>query len=220
MTFKNRLFSAVEDIWAEYNSHPFVKGIENGTLDKEKFKYYIMQDYLYIIDYTRVFGIGIAKAKSVKMLQLYSYYVNLLAESELDIHRGYMGKLSITQDEIESMKPSLANTSYTSYMLRKAYEGGDAEILAAILPCAWSYEFIAQKIVENNPDSVNHPFYGDWVKGYAAGEYADANIELISTLEKLTEGFSEDQLESIIDIFVAGSRYELGFWDMAWNMEK
>ena len=80
---------------------------------------------------------------------------------ELDVHSGYMGKFKVSQEEIDDMKPLLDNLSYTSYMLRVAYEEGEAEILAAILSCAYSYEVIAKKIVENNPNSIHDEFYGD-----------------------------------------------------------
>ena len=61
MTAAERLLDASKDIWAKYHEHPFVKGIADGSLDKEKFKYYMIQDYLYLIDYTKVFAVGAAK---------------------------------------------------------------------------------------------------------------------------------------------------------------
>lgn len=42
------LLEMSKEIWDKYNKHPFVMGIEDGTLDKEKFRYYIIQDYLYL----------------------------------------------------------------------------------------------------------------------------------------------------------------------------
>ena len=63
MAVIERLLSATKEIWEAYYEHPFVRGIEDGTLDKEKFRYYIIQDYLYLEEYTRTFGIGVAKAK-------------------------------------------------------------------------------------------------------------------------------------------------------------
>ena len=38
--------------------------MEGRTLDKEKFRYYLIQDYLYIEEYAKVFTIGVAKARS------------------------------------------------------------------------------------------------------------------------------------------------------------
>ena len=54
------LMASVSDIWPEYNNHPFVKGLEMGTLDPQKFRRYIIQDYLYLEEYSKVFALGIA----------------------------------------------------------------------------------------------------------------------------------------------------------------
>ena len=58
MTMTERLLEATKEIWDGYNKTPFVKGIADGSLDHEKFKYYMIQDYLYLLDYTKVFSIG------------------------------------------------------------------------------------------------------------------------------------------------------------------
>lgn len=214
------LMEAVKDIWAQYNEHPFVRGIQDGTLDREKFRYYIIQDYLYLEDYAKSFAIGIAKAKSLETTRLFSGYINALTGGEMDIHRGYMGKFSVTREELDRTPRSLDNLSYTSYMLRVAYEEGEAEILTAILSCAYSYEVIAKKIVENNPAAAEHDFYGEWVQGYASEEYAEENKILLEMLEKLTKDYTEEQIKHLVDIYVACSRYELAFWDMSWELKK
>lgn len=220
MTTVERLLEATKEIWESYNEHPFVKGIEDGTLDQEKFRYYIIQDFLYLEDYAKSFAIGIAKAKSVETTQIFSGYINLLTGSEMNIHHGYMGKFGVSQEELDNTPRALDNISYTSYMLRVAYEEGEAEILTAILSCAYSYELIAKKMVKNNPDCVNHDFYGEWISGYAGEEYASGNVVLIDALNKLTENYTEEQLKHLTDIFVACSRYEYLFWDFSWKMSK
>lgn len=212
-----RLLTAVEDIWAQYLTHPFVAGIQTGNLDREKFRYYILQDYLYLIDYAKCFAIGMAKAESPETTRLFARYIETLTVGEMDIHRGYMGRFGITREELENARPALDNLSYTSYMLRIAYEGGETEILTAILSCAYSYEVIAHNIVKCSPACAEHPFYGEWVRGYASDEYARKNIELMRTLDRLSESYEEKRLKRLEDIFTVCSRYELAFWEMAWN---
>lgn len=219
MNTVDKLLDATKEIWTAYNEHPFVLGIQNGTLDREKFRYYIIQDYLYLADYAKTFAIGVAKAQSLEMANLFAKYIAVM-NGELDVHNGYLSRLSVTQEEINSMNRSLDNLSYTSYMLRVAYEEGEAEILAAILSCAYSYEIIAKNIVRNNPDSVNDSFYGDWIKGYASDAYAKENVVLLNILNGLTENYTESQIQRLIDIFVACSRYESAFWEMSWTMSK
>lgn len=220
MKTTKRLLEATKNIWEDYNKHPFVRGIQDATLDKEKFKYYILQDFLYLIEYTKVFALGIAKAKSLEMMQLFSSYVQLLTDSEMDIHKGYMGLFGISQEELDHTAVALDNLSYTSYMLRIAYEEGEAEILTAILSCAYSYEVIARKIVENNPSATYHDFYGSWIQGYASEAYHEANIVLLEMLDRLTREYTEEQLKHLEDIFINCSRYEMGFWDLAWEIKK
>lgn len=213
-----RLLDAANDIWAEYHAHPFIRGIADGTLDREKFKHYMVQDYLYLLDYARVFALGVAKARDHASMALFAGYVTQILDGEMDIHQGYMERLGISPDEAERTPMAQDNLSYVSYMLRIAYEEGPGEIAAAILSCALSYEVIAKKMVRANPACAEHPFYGEWVRGYASGDYSIANERLAELTEHLTEDYSEQRLRRLEEIFIACSRYEGAFWDMAWEM--
>lgn len=206
-------------LWDAYNEHPFVKGIENGDLDKDKFRFYVIQDYLYLIEYSKVFAIGVAKAKTIPIMRLFSEEIHFLIDGEMDLHRGYMGKFGITQEDLDKTPRSLDNLSYTSYMLRVAYEEGEAEILAAILSCAFSYEVIAKKIYKRNPKAIDHPFYGDWVRCYIDEGFCKINQTMIDRLEFLTRDYTQVQLDHLVDIFENCSRYEMLFWDLGWQMK-
>lgn len=212
------LLDSVRDIWSSYDSHPFVMGIADGSLDKEKFKYYMIQDYLYLYDYARVFAIGSAKAVDPEAMKVFAGYVDQILNGEMEIHRGYMSRLGISLKEAESSKMALDNLSYTSYMLKVAYEGGAAETAASILSCAVSYEVIAKNILLRHPEAIDHEFYGEWISGYADPGYAAANRKLEALMEKLTSDMGESELERLKTIFINCSLYEKLFWDMAWEM--
>lgn len=215
MTTVERMLEASKDIWRSYNEHPFVLGIQNGTLDRERFRYYIVQDYLYLEDYAKCFALGVAKAKSLETANLFAKYISVM-NGELDVHKGYLARLGVTKAEIEASARSLDNLSYTSYMLRIAYEEGEAEIMAAILACTLSYEIIAAKIEKNKPDSVEHSFYGDWIRGYCSEGYSKDNLILIDKMNQLSADYTEKQIQHLVDIFVNCSLYELKFWEMSW----
>ena len=219
MSTTKKLLASSKEIWKKYNNHPFVLGIQDGTLDKSKFRYYITQDYLYLADYAKVFALGVAKAKSLETANLFARYISVM-NGELDVHSGYLAKLKITQMEINNTPRSIDNLSYTSYMLRIAYEEGEAEILTSTLACAYSYETIAKNIIKNNPDSVNDEFYGDWIKGYISEEYSKENIFIMEEINRLTSSYTESQIKHLQDIFIACSMYELAFWEMSWKMGK
>lgn len=220
MTTTERLLAAAEPIWEQYYTHPFVRGIGDGTLDHNKFRYYIMQDYKYLNDYARVFAIGIAKATDLETMTMFGHDEQSIFEVEQDIHQGYMGKFGVTQEELDATPMALNNLSYTSYMIRIAYEGGAGEVAAAILSCALSYEAIAKRLLEENPNADKDPFYGEWVSMYSGQMYCDGNVERIALIERLTKDYTEEQLRHLEEIFVACSRYELDFWDMGWEMRK
>ena len=65
---------------------------------------------------------------------------------------------------------------------------------------------------------LKHPFYGEWIQGYASEEYSATNQALIELMDELAADATEEQLAYLTDVFVNCSRYELGFWDMAWEV--
>ena len=212
-----RLRQAAAPIWEECLRHPFVTGIGDGTLGVEKFQYFMLQDYLYLFDYARVFALGVVKARDPKLMRTFAENVNAILGGEMNIHRAYMERLGITEDPVFAVKPALDNTSYTHYMLAVAESGGPMEIVAAILACSWSYAEIGQALAKR-PGAADHPFYGEWVRGYASENYAATNQALMALMDELAKDATGAQFDRLEEIFVNCSRYELGFWDMAWEM--
>lgn len=213
-----RLHDAAAPVWEACLRHPFVTGIGDGTLDMEKFRYFMLQDYLYLFDYARVFALGVVKARDPELMRVFAANVDAILGGEMTIHRAYMKRLDITEEQVFSIKPALANLSYTNYMLSVAQTGGPMEIVASILACSWSYAEIGQALAAI-PGAAEHPFYGEWIRGYASEEYAATNQALIELMDSLAADAGEEQLAYLTDVFVNCSRYELGFWDMAWDVQ-
>ena len=213
-----RLHDAAAPVWEACLRHPFVTGIGDGTLDMEKFRYFMLQDYLYLFDYARVFALGVVKARDPELMRVFAANVDAILGGEMKIHRAYMKRLDITEEQVFSIKPALANLSYTNYMLSVAQTGGPIEIVASILACSWSYAEIGQALAAI-PGAAEHPFYGEWIQGYASEEYAATNQALIELMDSLAANAGEEQLAYLTDVFVNCSRYELGFWDMAWDVQ-
>ena len=212
-----RLHDAAAPIWENCLKHPFVTGIGDGTLSVEKFRYFMLQDYLYLFDYARVFALGVVKARDPRLMRIFAANVDTILGGEMEIHRTYMARLGITEEQVFAVKPALDNLSYTNYMLSVASTGGPAEIVASILACSWSYAEIGQALARI-PGAAEHPFYGEWIRGYASDSYAATNHSLIELMDALAAGASGEQMARLTDIFVNCSRYELGFWDMSWEM--
>lgn len=219
MKVSERIYQNIEEIWNSYYEHPFVTGIADGSLDPAKFRFYMIQDYIYLLDYSKVFALGILKAHTEKDMRMFADLVHGTLNNEMSTHKNYMERLDITSQEVSNAKASLTTESYTKYMLAIGHTNGIAEIVVAVLACSWSYLCIGQHIAKHYPESVNHPFYGFWVAAYSSKEYEEANDILISLMDELTLHYTEEQLSYLMEIITNCSRYEYQFWDMAWNME-
>lgn len=161
--FSERVFKRVEPLWHAYLEHPFVKGIGEGTVDEEKFKHYMRQDYVYLIEYSRIFAIGATKAHNLETMTIFSKLLYETMNYEMDLHRQYAENFGISNDELEATEPSATVIAYTSYMLNKAQIGGIENVIAAVLACAWSYNFIGKELA-TWPHATEHDLYGNWVK--------------------------------------------------------
>ena len=212
-----RLHDAAASIWEACRKHPFVTGIGDGTLAVEKFQHFMLQDYLYLFDYARGFALGVVKARDPELMRTFAANGNAILDGEMKIHRAYMKRLRITEEQVFAVKPALDNLSYTNYMLSVASSGGPMEIVASILACSWSYAEIGQALA-TIPGAVEHPFYGEWIQGYSSEEYAATNQALIELMDSLAANSTEEQIAYLTEVFVNCSRYELGFWDMSWEM--
>lgn len=217
MLFTKELYENVKELWTSFYDHPFVDGIGSGKLDIEKFKFYMIQDYLYLLDYAKVYSLGAIKATDEETMGKFSSLADGILNTEMSIHRNYMQKLGITSEELKNTKMSLSNISYTHYMLAVSYAGGVAEVAVSLLSCLWSYEFIGKHLY--NKYGIQDNFYADWIKGYISDDYHKLNEWLLALVNKHAEGISAAQKEKLIDIFVNTSRYEGLFWDMAYKGE-
>lgn len=215
----NRFLEKTEKLWNDFNNHPFVKGIADGSLDKNKFKHYIIQDTLYLKDYARAFLIGAAKANDMETMSFLATSGCNMVNSQDDVNKRYMRKMELTLEEIYNTPLSLDNLSYVSYMTQVAYDGGSAEALAAVMPCALSYEAIAKHMIENNPKCIEDSFYGDFISNYARQSFHENNERMVLLINNLSKDYDESRKEKLIEIFVRSSEYEMLFWDLSWNLK-
>ncbi len=217
ISFSQQIFKRVEPVWQSYLTHPFVKGIGDGTLDKAKFVHYMKQDYIYLIEYSRLFAIGASKAYDLSTMTLFGELLHGTLSFEMDLHRQYAAKFDISAKELEETEPSATMLSYTSYMLSQASLGGVENTIAAVLACAWSYNYIGKHLAEN-PQSLEHEFYGDWVKTYSSPEFTALTEKCIQLIDEIGKTASPELKKNLEEIVVRTSYYEYMFWDMAENI--
>ncbi|GAA9614795.1 thiaminase II [Helicobacter pylori] len=216
MQVSQYLYQNVQSIWEDCISHPFVQGIGHGTLERDKFRFYIIQDYLFLLEYAKVFALGVLKAYDEIVMREFSNAIQDILNNEMSIHNHYIRELQITQTELQNAHPTLANKSYTSYMLAEGIKGSIKEVTAAVLACGWSYLVIAQNLSQI-PNALEHAFYGHWINGYSSKEFQACVSWNINLLDSLTHASSKQEIEKLKDIFITTSKYEYMFWDMAYQ---
>ncbi|SEI00135.1 thiaminase /4-amino-5-aminomethyl-2-methylpyrimidine deaminase [Halobacillus karajensis] len=216
--FTDRLYDRAKPIWDEYLEHPFVKGIGDGSLDLEKFKFFMEQDYLYLVDYCRVFALGSGKAQSLETMTFFAEMLHSTLTEEMELHRKYAGRLGISKEELEHAKPSATLLAYTSYMLNKAQQGAEAEVVACVLACTWSYNVIGLELAEKNGAS-EHEFYGDWIKMYASDEFTELAENMKDLMNRLADNKPEREKVHLEEIFLHTSKFEYLFWEMAYKQK-
>jgi thiaminase/transcriptional activator TenA len=131
----NLLRQHADDTWEANYRHPFVQAIGDGTLEEEKFKFYLAQDYVYLKDYCRFLAVGLAKSHSLEAMNTLSDLIQATLKVEMDLHRSIRADFGISPAELEQTEPAPNCLGYTSYLLRIAYEGDFLDFLAAFLPC-------------------------------------------------------------------------------------
>jgi len=212
-----RMYEVGMPIWEKCFTHPFVAGIGDGTLAHEKFQYFMVQDHKYLMQYAKVFALGIVKCASEADMRVFSDLVKATLDTENAVHQAYLAELGVTRDMIESTPMGLNNTSYTDYMIAEASKGGMPEIVAAVLACSWSYKVIGDHL-ETIPGVKEHPFYGRWVEMYTSDGYRSANDQMIDLVDRYCTGLPEEHLRRLEQIVIDCSAYEFQFWDAAWTM--
>lgn len=217
MSLSKELYLSAENIWESYHEHPFVKEIGTGKLDIDKFRYYMVQDYLYLLQYAKIFALGVVKAKDEGTMKIFAELVNSTLNSETKIHKAYMERLNISTEEVANAKTHISNLSYTNYMLWVSQNGGLVELAVTVLSCSWSYKMIADKLSIIS-GAKEHEFYGEWISGYSSLEYEKGNKDIINLVDRLGEGCSHEQIENLKEIFINCSRFEYMFWDMAYGL--
>lgn len=217
MLFTDYLFEGSRDIWEAYLEHPFLIELAKGNLDKEKFKDYLIQDYLYLKEYAKVFCMAVVKCKTLKEMRTFYDGVDGIINDETATHITYLKNFGVDIETLESYEYHMTNESYTSYMKGIAMTGSVQEIAATILPCTWSYSFIGTRLKEKYKDSYEDNFFKPWIETYSNEGYTEFTNLWIDFTNELCKDLSESEKETLRTIFRKSSIYEMDFWNMAYE---
>ncbi len=204
-------------IWDAQHEHPFVRGIGDGTLDPDRFGFWLRQDYLFLHDYARTFALAAARSPDLSTMSRFSRLLHETLENELELHRSYVAGFGITVADLEREQKAPTTQGYTDFLVRTGATGDFAEILAALLPCMWGYSEVGQVLEGRGRPS--EPRYATWIATYADPGFAELAGWCRELLDQHAANLGPAALGRVSQAFMTSSRYELAFWDMAWRGE-
>jgi thiaminase (transcriptional activator TenA) len=216
--FTERLRQEAAGIWEAQHQHPFVRGIGDGTLSLERFKFWLRQDYVFLIEYGRLLALAAARSPDLETMTRFARLLKETVETEMSLHRAYAAEFRISREELERELPAPTTRGYSDFLLRVAATGDFAELAAALLPCMWAFSEIGQRLA--TPLAPSGQRYAKWIAMYSSREFADLAQWCCDLLDSLAAGLPERDLRKLEAAFLTSSRYEWQFWEMAWRMER
>jgi thiaminase/transcriptional activator TenA len=215
------LRDSVGPLWNALIEHPFPRGLADGTLPPERFRFYLAQNLLYLPDYARMLAMGATRSPDLRGLGEYTdALVNIVAVEIPQNERMHADAVVLAgEGPASEAVRAPATVAYTSWLLSIAATGDANDIAAALLPCAWSYGEIATGLIDG---AVEHPAYRGWVEFFASPAYAAVVTTLRESFDRELAAMPEAARVRAADIFITGCRLERQFWDQGfagttWN---
>jgi len=206
------LWNSISDVYSAILSHPFMKGLTDGSLEEEKFRYYILQDFLYLREFSKALAVLSAKADSREESLVFADHMSHALGVEMSLH-GYF--ISLWKVDTNSVTPSPTNLLYTSYLLSTVYSRPFYEGVAAVLPCYWVYMEVGKELIKKGS---HNPLYKKWIDTYGGEEYEKGVRAVINIVNSFK--LTEEQKEAVKRHFRTASIFEYMFWDSAYRLEK
>jgi thiaminase (transcriptional activator TenA) len=214
-SFSDEMRQAAADLWQAQFDHPFVRGIADGTIHPDRFRFFIRQDYLYLIDYARAFALACARAPRLDLMERFAELADTTLQTEMELHRAYAAEWGISRAELEAEARAPATAAYTNFLLRTAALGEFVELVAALLPCTWGYSELGRHLAQGPRPQEER--CARWIEMYAADEFAELAAWCREVCDSLAGDAGEGGRDRMRTAFVTCSRHELEFWDAAWQ---
>jgi thiaminase/transcriptional activator TenA len=212
-----RLWQSMEHTLRQVLRHPFITGLVDGTLPKETFHHFVVQDAHYLRGFSRALTVCAAKAPTEDDTRMFAEHAAGAIAAEQDMHAELIGALggSVRAAAAEPVAPT--TLAYTSYLLATVYGGSFAEGLGAVLPCYWIYARVGDALVErSSPD----PLYARWIGMYGGADFQSVVDAVLAVTDRLGATLSDTEIERMDGHVRVSARYEWMFWDAAHRLER
>ncbi len=214
--FTETLWARIRPIWDAILAHPFIRGLTTGDLEIDRFRFYVVQDALYLREFARALSVAAARSPTDDAIVMFNQHAVGALEAERSLHEGFFAEFGLHPEQVYSTPMAPTNLAYTSYLLAVAYSRPFHELLGALLPCYWIYWEVGKKLEQaGSPNRL----YKRWIATYAADEFGKLVRQVLDLTDALAEKLTAGQRDALEGHFVTTSRYEWMFWDMAWRQE-
>ncbi|GAB3496828.1 TenA family protein [Flexivirga lutea] len=210
------LGTPMEDGLKRVLAHDFLSGLAAGTLPRDAFGYFIVQDTLYLREYARALALLAAKAPSEAAGTLAAHAGSAVA-TELGLHPALLEQAGLDPRLLHTTPTSPTTTAYTSYLLATCAQRPFHEGLAAVLPCYWIYQQVGAALAVRGSSD---PVYARWIESYAAPDFARSVAEMLAIVDRTTVSCSDGMLAGMAPHVETATRYEWMFWDAAVREER
>jgi thiaminase (transcriptional activator TenA) len=215
--FSDQLRQDAADVWEAQHQHPFVCGIRDGTLDAGRFRFYVRQDYLFLIDYGRLLALACARAPRLEWMARFAEVAHSTLRTEMDLHRAYAAEWGISRAALEQEHPHAVTRGYTDFLLRTAALGDFAELVAALLPCVWGYSELGQRLAQAPTPADGR--YTRWIEMYSGEDFAYLARWCRDVCDEAAAEAPEGTKTRMRGAFLVSSQYEFDFWEQAWRSQ-
>jgi thiaminase/transcriptional activator TenA len=191
---------------------PFNQELLDGTLDEQVFKNYIIQDYLYLQNYRKVYGILLAKAPDERAMRVMVNLINEIDEEIEHIHTIYSEKLHISREELTTSAPYPSTEFYNSFLVKTAtlepFEVG----LMATLPCRRIYYQLGVDMGQRGKKTSGA--YREWIEGYEEGPWETSGTkQIVDFIERYMRATTDGNRLKMKEAYVTAMKLEYMFWD-------
>ncbi len=214
----NTLKTACREEWQQYLTHPFVRTLGAGTLDCACFAHYLKQDYLFLIQFARAYGLAAYKSRTLADIRQAAAGLTAMIDTEIGLHVAYCAEWGIPEDALLREPESRATLAYTRYVLERGMAGDLLELHVALAPCIVGYGELAAWLVSQPETRLAGNPYRSWIEMYAGTDYARVAAEEVAYIDVLGEGLPPSRIDALAATFRDATRLEIDFWDMGLNL--
>src|SRR4029077_9792302 len=199
------LWQTITPIYAAILDHPFVRGLTDGSLPREAFRFYAVQDALYLRDFARALSIAAARAPQDEWIIMFNEHAAGALKVERSLHESFFAEWGLTPEAVAATPLAPANQAYTSYLLATAYGAPFHEAVAALLPCYWIYWEVGRALERLGSTD---PLYARWIGPYASEPLGDVVRGVLAATNAMADALGPEARDAMRRHFVTTSRYE------------